>query len=434
MHLPTPLDIEIRRHLRYNVVVNLFDGAFFGLGLGFASFSTIIPLFVSGLTPSATLIGLVPAIHSMGWQFPQLFTAGWVSRLRKFKPMVLMMTINERIPFVGLAIVAFLLPRIGSQAALILTFLMLIWQGLGGGFTANAWTSLIAKIIPADSRGTFFGVQAAVANIMIGFAAVGAGYLLEGIQMPFNFTACFLLTGFWMAASWGALALTREPEHTAKTASEADGSLWHGARDVMRRNPNFNWFLIARILSQFASMGFAFYIVYALRRFDMDPITAGYLTATLTISQTVANAGMGWLGDRWGHRSMLIAGALAMAASAALAWWAPSLGWFYPVQALAGLANVSMWTISMAMTVDFGAEGERPVYIGLSNTLTAPATIIAPIVGGWLADSVDFEATFALSAILGLVTAMVLFFLVKDPRRGFLHVRQPLPHLEESEG
>ena len=78
---------------------------------------------------------------------------------------------------------------------------------------------------------------------------------------------------------------------------------WQGASRILKRDTNFNWFLIARTLSQFATMGFAFYIVYALRHFQMDEITAGFLTATLTISQTVANAGMGWLGDKIGHRS-----------------------------------------------------------------------------------------------------------------------------------
>ena len=34
----------------------------------------------------------------------------------------------------------------------------------------------------------------------------------------------------------------------------------------------------------------------------------------------------------------------------------------------------------------FGSEAERPVYIGLSNTLIAPATILAPVLGGLIAD------------------------------------------------
>jgi hypothetical protein len=34
------------------------------------------------------------------------------------------------------------------QAGLDHHFLFLTWQGLGGGFTANPWTSMISKIIP----------------------------------------------------------------------------------------------------------------------------------------------------------------------------------------------------------------------------------------------------------------------------------------------
>ena len=78
--------------------------AFLVLGMGFASFTAIIPLFVHHLTNSAVLIGLVPAIHNMGWQLPQLFTAGWLARARTFKPLALWMTINERVPYLGLAV------------------------------------------------------------------------------------------------------------------------------------------------------------------------------------------------------------------------------------------------------------------------------------------------------------------------------------------
>jgi hypothetical protein len=155
----TKVEQFTRKHLRYNVTVNLLDGGFFGFALGFASFSTIIPLFVTNLTDSAILIGLAPAIHTIGWQLPQLFNAGQISRARKIKPIVLRNTLHERFPFLLLAIIAFLIPAIGKEWALLITFMALIWQGLGGGFTANPWTSFISKIIPAESRGTFFGMQ-----------------------------------------------------------------------------------------------------------------------------------------------------------------------------------------------------------------------------------------------------------------------------------
>ena len=88
--------------LKHNLTANLLDGSFFGMALGFASFVTVIPLFVSQMTDSAVLIGLIPAIHSVGWQIPQLLTSERVARQSRFKPMVLLMTLNERIPFLGL--------------------------------------------------------------------------------------------------------------------------------------------------------------------------------------------------------------------------------------------------------------------------------------------------------------------------------------------
>lgn len=406
-----------RKHLRYNITVNLLDGGFFGLAIGFASFGTVLPLFVASMTDSATLIGLVPAIHAAGWLLPQLFTATHTSRLRRYKRTVLAMTIHERIPFLGFALVALLLPKIGVQAGLILTFMLLTWQGLGGGFTANPWTSMISKIIPPESRGTFFGTQAALANLFISAAAIGAGYLLSGFDSPLDFTACFLIASLFFIFSWIFLALTREPADHQKVIEENPAPFWYGAVQILKRDKNFNWFLAARVLSQFATMGFAFYIVYALRRFQMDTVTAGYLTATLTIAQMVANASMGWLGDRVGHRLMLVIGAAAALLSSLLAWFAPSLAWFFPIFVLTGFTNVSIWTNGMTMTVDFSGERERPFYIGLAQTLTAPATIIAPLLGGWIADSQGFVSTFGWSSILSIVMLGILVFLVKEPRK-----------------
>ena len=410
------IEIALRKHLRYNVSVNLMDGAYFGLAWGFGSIGTIITLFVSKLTNSAILIGLVPAIHAVSWQLPQLFTAGSVARQRHFKPAVLLLTINERVPYLGLALIAWLLPGMNHTAALVLTFLMLLWQGLGAGFTANGWQSFIAKIIPVESRGSFLGAQAAASNVFMSVGAVLAGYLLARPGSFSNFTYCFLLTALFMVFSWVSLALTREPVDTNKVLPPAGHSLLKGSLAILRRDHNFDWFLASRILAQFGTQGFSFYIIYALLHFQMDVITAGYLTATLTISATVANLAMGWLGDRFGHRLMLVIGALCITASALLAWKAPSLGWFYLVFILEGLANTAIWTIGMAITVEFGSEVERPLYIGLSNTLVAPITILAPIFGGWLADTFGYGTTFATSAAGGLVTALVLIFLMRNPR------------------
>jgi MFS family permease len=410
------LEESVRKSLKFNLTVNLLDGAFYGLGWGFGSVGTIVVLFVSRMTNSALLIGLIPSIHAVGWQLPQLFMANAVSRLRRYKPMVMLITIHERLPFLGLAVVALLVTTLGSRAAMVLTFLMLVWQGLGAGFTANAWQSMVAKIIPPKRRGTFFGSQAALANVLMSFAAVAAGFILDRVHDPYNFAICFSLTIVGMGLSYLLISLTREPVDNEKTIPTFQPSAWRGGMQVLRRDRNFSAFLVIRTLAQFATMGFAFYILFGLRRFGMSDLDAGLLTAALTISSTIANALMGWLGDRFGHRAMLITGSFAVTFSSLLAWGAPSFNWMYPVFILSGLANVAIWTNGMSITTEFGTEETRPTYIGLSNTLVAPFTIIAPLLGGWIADTAGFKTTFMLSAIGGLVMVVLLIWLVRDPR------------------
>jgi MFS family permease len=410
------MDIEINKHFRYNFAVGVMDGAFFGFALGFASFVTVLPLFVSTMTDSAILIGLIPAIHSMGWQLPQLFTAHRVTRLTRYKPMVILRTIHERLPFLGLAAVAWFLPALGREVALVLTFGLLTWQGLGGGFTATAWQSMIGKIIPGKRRGIFFGSQSAAANFLASGGAVLAGILLERLDSPLDLTTCFLLASVSMAVSWIFLAKTREPDRPPAGANENRSDFWSSVGTILKRDVNFRWFLAARVLSPMATVAFAFYTIYAVRYHGMSEGTAGLVTGVFAATQTVTNPIMGWAGDRWSHRMVMEIGALAAAASASLAWWAPDMAWFYLVFILAGVANVAFWTIGITLTLEFGAEAERPAYIGLANTLVAPGTILAPLVGGWLADSAGYPAAFLASVASGLLTALTLHVMVQDPR------------------
>jgi MFS family permease len=329
---------------------------------------------------------------------------------------VILLTSQERLPFLFLAVVAWISPYIGIRLSLALIFILLIWQGLGGGFTANPWQSMIAKIIPGNLLGTFFGVQSASANLLASLTAIAAGVILERQDSPVDFTLCFLLASGAMVISWFFMALTREDERQFELPSITSMEFRDKITRILKQNRNFRWFLITRMLTQFAAMGFAFYTVYVVGQLGMRETTIGIMTGLLMATQILANPVMGWFGDRRGHRLILEIGILCAVASATLAWWAPNANWFYLVFILTGLANAALWTIPMVMTIEFCQESERPAYIGMANTLIAPFTFLAPLFGGWLADIAGFPATFLASAIFGSVTAIVLHLAVSDPR------------------
>ncbi|MFN8452822.1 MAG: MFS transporter, partial [Anaerolineae bacterium] len=307
----SPVRADIQKHLRFNFITHTMEASFFGLALGFASYVTVIPLFVASLTDSSVLIGVIAAMRTIGLQLPQIFTANRVAGLRRYKPMVLFMTVQERLPFFGMALVALLSPRMETGTTLALMFLFVIWQAMGGGLTGTAWQSMVAKIIPPRLRGTFYGVLMSASNLMSSGGAIVAGLILSAGSAPANFGLCFFLAGISLIISFGFLSQIREPE--AAPASETTRSsreFWRGLREILRRDGNFRLFIGARLLAQVASVGTAFFTVYAVRHFALDAGTAGVMTGVLLLAQVLTNPVFGWLGDRYSHRVMFAVGAL----------------------------------------------------------------------------------------------------------------------------
>lgn len=410
----SPALIKQAKNFPFNFIVNVMDGGFFGFALGFASLSTILPLFVSNLTHSAVLIGLIPAMHTIGWYLPQIFTAQRVSQLKRYKPMVMFWTIHERVPFLGLAIVAWFIPQIGPSIALVLTFILLAWQGIGGGLAANPWQNMIGKIIPRERWGVFFGTQTAASTLLGAVGVYIAGYIIQNNELNAGFSICFLLAVGAFIVSFIALGSTREVETPAAASAVEQKHFWHDIGSILQRDANFRWFVAVRILAQIGTVGFAFYTVYAVEFYGVSAATVGILGAILYISQTIFNPIMGWLGDHWSHRGVMALGMAAAALSAGITIWAPSIEWFYLAFALEGIAFVGVWTIALAMIQEFGEPHEKPSYIGLANTLIAPTALIIPLIAGQLADSVGYQATFLVTAIGAMATALVLGFILKD--------------------
>lgn len=402
------------RHVRFNTTVNIFDGAFFGFALGFASFTTIIPLFVSHLTDSAILIGLAPAIHTIGWQLPQLFMAKRIRKLSRYKPMVMAMTIHERLPFLGLTLLAFFLLRADRSTAVVLVFLLLVWQGLGGGYTANVWQSIIAKIIPFSWRGSFLGAQMAAVNLLMSGSAVGAGIILEHFDYPLSFAICFGLASVGMAISFFFFSLTREEEHPPRVASGTQAHLWEDVKRILTGDAVFRRFLAIRVIFQLGMVAFSYYSVYAFNELGASAIQVGWLTGVYIFGAVILNLLFGVLGDRKGHWMVLFLGTLAALLSVVLAGFVITIPLWFVIFVLAGIANVVAFTTTMVISLGFGNPTDQATYIGLSNTLLAPATLISPFLAGWCIQTYGYMTMFRATIVIFLVAVVLSLSLYRQ--------------------
>ncbi len=406
--------VNITKDFRHNFFVNVMDGAFFGFAIGFASFTTVIPLFVAQFTRSAILIGLIPAIHSMGWQLPQLFTARKVSATGYLRPTVILMTIQERLPFLGLGIIALFSTRIHPTLALVLIFILLIWQGMGAGLTANAWQNMIGKVIPSESRGTFFGTQSAAANLLASIGAAAAGVILQVNLFSAGFPICFFTACLLFIVSWFFLSWTREPRINIVKSDLPLAPLWKNVIHILKTDRRFLGFLISRSVYQIGMMASAFFVIYGVNELGITKASAGIMASVLMITAVLASLLFGWLADRWSHRSVFQIGAVASGLSAIMALYATNQYWLYGVMVLSAIGSAIFWTVGMSYTLEFGTDANRPTYVGTVNTLGAPFAVLAPLLGGWLADSTSYKVTFLVSSFAAVLTVFVIQFVSRS--------------------
>ncbi len=406
---------EVERNYRWNFTVNLIEGISFWFGLSFVSSSTIVPLFISKLTPNPLPIGLVAIIAQAGWYLPQLLTANGVERLARKKPVVVNLGFFlERLPIwvlAGAALVAGWSPGL----ALALFLMGYAWYNLGAGVVANAWQDMIARCFPVNRRGRFWGITMFLGA---GTGALGAALstrILSAFPFSLNFVYLFIIAAAGITVSWFFIALTREPVQPVTAPRQSPRQFWTGLPDILRQDHNFRHFLVARLTLALGSMGWGFVTVAAVRRWHVPDGTVGVYTAALLLGQTVGNLAFGFLADRFGHKLSLEFSALASFLAFTLAWLAPSADWYYVVFALLGVTIGAVIVSGILLVLEFCAPQRRPTYVGLANTAVGLVSAVAPLLGAWLA-GINYNWLFALSAGVNLAALAMMRWWVQEPR------------------
>jgi MFS family permease len=417
---------------RWNFLVFGGDIAFFTFGLNISSALTILPLFVNHLTPSNVAVALIAAVRNLGLYAPQLLVAPRVERLRHALPFILVVTIFERIPFLFLALCAFWLSGTSPTLLLVVFFLLLLMQQGAGGLTYPPWLDLIARTIPSDWRGRFMGLWTGIGGIGgIAGAALGA-LLIARLAWPNDFAVIFSLTFATMVVSFVLLALGREPPRATDLSPQAPSparggepeaiisgtpSPAHGGKGwgvgatvreqwaLLRADRPLQYLVAANALMGIATMAGALFAISALRLGGLNPPEVGALSTVLIIASTAGYFLWGTLGDRLGHRSVLIGTALCAAGAAAVALVAHGVAAYGMVFLLLGLHLSALVISQLTFITEFAPPARRPTYIALTSVAYAPFAVGAPILGGWLADRWGYVPVFVIAIAAGLAAA-----------------------------
>lgn len=426
---PTPLSAvqrEIERNYRHNFIVNALDGASFWFGYSFISPVIILPLYVSHFTDNPILIGLIATINTTFFLLPQMFMANAIERapVKKFFPVTLGFFL-ERLPIFLLVPSALLFATNSPTMALISFFFLYMWHGLGAGIVIVGWQDMIAKIIPVDRRGRFFGFTNFLGNGSGILGALAVPFVLDRTEFPNGFVLSFAAASVLIFLSWIFLSQSREPAVHSSKPRVSQLEYLRSLPAIVRKDRNYLRYIIFTVINAVGMMANGFIVVYAAQRWNLPDAQAGAFVVAMQIGQALSNLLFGPLADKFGHKINLELGALLNAASFGLVIIAPDPLWFYPIFFLRGAVFACSMISSISIVMEFSEPEDRPTYIGMANTIPGIASSIAPMIGGALAGAAGYNWLFILS---GTIAALALVFLragVVDPRK--IHRPEPIP-------
>jgi MFS family permease len=399
-----PLD----RH-RKNVSWLLSVEVFWGVGLALISMVAILPVFLTHLGATNTVIGALPVIWILTSTLPGVFASHFTSTLTHRKRAVIVLHALAGIPWVLLAVWFGLMPR-PSAAADIVVFLSL-WGSawLLMGFTIPIWVNFIGKVtrpeLRARSFGTIFFFQTLMA-VVGGW--VGSRVLGSHIPFPANYAVGFLVAGVCMAVgSFFFLPVVEEPGATTDPG-QAFATVVRHIREILADRSGVRVYLAAVLLSTGCYLLVTYYPVFAEKRFSLKPRDSAIYTAVCMAGQMLGSLLTGTIGDRFGYSRVAVIAMSMLTLGLSLAIWGTTPAFYYATAFALGVFLVSDRLAFYNLSMAFSPHEDNTAYLGVMPAITAPLAVLMAGSSGSFIDRFGFIPI----AVVGLVGAAAALYLV----------------------
>ncbi len=392
------------------------------------------------------------------------------------RPFILAGTLADLVVIVAIGFTAQMDGTNGYWALFFLVILLMVTTNTAHG----AVQGLIPDLVPEEKRGIYSGVKALLevplpliivpftigrmiskgnlwGGLMIMMAILVVTMLitmlvpekpLQGRQPALNwkpfirllamtimFTALILLMGqavIWISNRLGGLGATTLlvimglVGLVAMLLAIAIGvyySVQIGVGKEARENPSFTWWVINRLAFLVGSTNIAGFAVYFLqgrlglaRELAVEPATR--LIMVVGIFILLLSLPSGWLADRFGHKTLVVASGLIAALGTLVAISLPSLTAIYIGGVLIGAGTGLFYTANWALGTNLVPPKEAGRYLGISNLAGAGAGAVGAYIGGPIADyftrqmpeipGIGYVLLFSIYGMLFLLSTLAL--------------------------
>jgi MFS transporter, DHA1 family, multidrug resistance protein len=376
---------------------------------GFSMIFPFLPNYVEHLgsatgQPLLLMVTLVFSVQSIAMAIAAPIWGALSDRWGR-KPMV------ERAMYGG-AVMVLLMAFAGSSEELVALRLL---QGLVTG-VATAGTSLVASVTPRERLGYAMGVMQTGL-----WAGVSVGPVLGGLlEYGFGFRTAFVVTSVLLfAAGVGVSTLVRESFVRPSDQRGGVGGLAASFAHVVRA-PGVATVLLVRFTAWLGRTMIVPFLPLFVTGLMAGAATSGVVTGIAIGASSAAGTAtsllLGRLGDRVGHRRVLIGGALATAVAYLPMAFVTEAWQLVALYALTGATIGGVLPAISAMLAQLTERGDAGSTYGIDNAVVSGARGISPFIGGAIVGIVvgggepvglDYAVVFVVGAVLFALTALL---------------------------
>lgn len=129
----------------------------------------------------------------------------------------------------------------------------------------------------------------------------------------------------------------------------------------------------------------------------------GWVFAGYTLAITVSMPVLGPLGDRYGRRRLFLGSVAGFVAASALCGMVTSMEQLLAARAVQGIAGGGVLVLSQAVVADAVPARDRSRFLAPIGAVFATSSVVAPLLGGVLTDTVGWRWIFWVNLPLGAV-------------------------------
>jgi MFS family permease len=414
------IDMIPEKQARRPFVLGVLNGALFRLSAVFVDPNTVLALLIATITGSNALVGGVAAVAYLGPVLPKVFVAGRIPGIKN-KMRYYHMSFAVRAPtLILMTVVVATFPNSPLVVSSLIIVLYLIFTS-GGGFAYIPFMEVVSDTIKPSQRSTFFALRAffgLLLGVLGGYAVKVILSSPEKYPFPTNYVTLLSLGTIFAVMALTSWSFVKDPAIEWRRERTSLGDTLRKARRIIGEDRVYRRYIAFRAMISLASVSGPFYILHASIGLDLGIGVAGLLIMSMTTGGLVSNLFWGRLGDRKGTRILMVAGAMLLGCvpgSALLSNLWQTQAAAMTTFAIMGLANAG---IDIALTnylLDHSEPESRPVYMAFTQIVVS-AFAVAPIAGGFLAESFGYEPLFAIS-LAASAAAAILSLRLPEPRK-----------------